>query len=53
MTVTEKNEMYLIAERGEKKTSEFANFYISINHRIMGPEKPMFLKQTSHRCGLK
>ena len=54
MALTEKNEIYLIAEREEKKTTrESANFHIYMNQRIMVPEWPMFHKQTSHRCGLK
>jgi hypothetical protein len=40
MALTEKNEIYLIAEREEKKTTrESANFHIYMNHRIMVPEK--------------
>ena len=46
-------EIHLITKRGENKTREFANFHISMNHRIMVPEKPMFHKQSSPRCGFK
>ena len=37
-------EIHLIIKKGENKTGEFANFHISMNHRTMVPEKPMFHK---------
>ena len=47
MALIAKKETPLIAKRGEKKTREFANLHISMNHRIMVPEKPMLHKQSS------
>ena len=44
MALIAKKETPLIAKRGEKKTREFANLHISMNHRIMVPEKPMLHK---------